>query len=644
MMGRQNSNINILLVDDEPVNLQILVELLGKEGYKTVFALEGKTAIEVAKKQKPDLILLDIMMPGMDGFAVCAKLKSLKETKDIPVIFISALSSAEDKVNGFKAGGLDYIPKPFEPAEVIARVNTHLSLHFSQMNLADTNKRFSQAQDELKELNAELENRIEACTVEVIQANEQFLESEEINSIIMQTAPDAIISTNENGIVISCNEAAKTMFGCGIESLNNRNISEVIPMLDKKELKRVIREKQNSRIGNTVEMFAVKPDGSEMPIEISLSYNESKDKKYYIIIIRDISNRITNEANLKRYEALLAETGRIVKIGGWEVDIVTEKMIWTDETYHIHELPLTYQPNINEGINFYHPDSLPIITTAYNNAVEKGESYDLELKFITAKNNEIWVRTQGKPILENGKVVKLYGTFQDITQQREALEKLERNERLLSETGRLAKVGGWEIDLLSNESTWTDQTCRIHEVPIGFSPNLEQSLSFYHPDSLPLIQSVVKQAIDHGTSFDEELRLITAKSNHIWVRAVGQAVMKDGKAIKLFGTFQDITVQKEADDKLKRSELLLSETGRLAKIGGWEIDIANNTSSWTDETFRIHEVPLGTDISVEDGINFYHPDDLPIIQEAVSKAFEVGTPFDEQAELQSFVTYICNFI
>ena len=120
--------IKILLVDDVPENLQILQRTLAPGGYNLSLAQNGEAALDIVSKARPDLILLDIMMPGMDGFQVCTRLKEKESTRTIPIIFITARSHAEDIVKGFKLGCVDYITKPFNFDEVRARVRTHAQL------------------------------------------------------------------------------------------------------------------------------------------------------------------------------------------------------------------------------------------------------------------------------------------------------------------------------------------------------------------------------------------------------------------------------------------------------------------------------------------------------------------------------------
>ncbi len=121
------SKPTILLVDDEPVNLRVLKQLLGPH-YSLVFAKNGEEALRIVGEQHPNLILLDVMMPGMTGFEVCQRLKQNDATSTIPVIFVTALNEEHDETEGFNVGGVDYITKPISPSIVLARVKTHLSL------------------------------------------------------------------------------------------------------------------------------------------------------------------------------------------------------------------------------------------------------------------------------------------------------------------------------------------------------------------------------------------------------------------------------------------------------------------------------------------------------------------------------------
>ena len=134
-----NSSSSILIVDDVEDNLEILGDLLTFDGYNVLTALSGEEALKKVYESRPDLILLDILMPGMDGFEVCTALKADESTKDIPVVFVSSMTDIDSKVNGFKVGGIDYINKPFQHAEILVRVNTHITMLCLRRHLEEKN-------------------------------------------------------------------------------------------------------------------------------------------------------------------------------------------------------------------------------------------------------------------------------------------------------------------------------------------------------------------------------------------------------------------------------------------------------------------------------------------------------------------------
>ncbi len=135
----------ILLVDDSPTNLNVLSGFLGKFNYKLLFASSGERAIEVAEAAVPDMILLDVMMPGIDGYETCRRMKSSEKLNEIPVLFLSALDTVNDKVKGFESGGVDYISKPFQREELLARVKMHLELY----RIRSENRRYANEMEAL---------------------------------------------------------------------------------------------------------------------------------------------------------------------------------------------------------------------------------------------------------------------------------------------------------------------------------------------------------------------------------------------------------------------------------------------------------------------------------------------------------------
>lgn len=196
------ANYKILIVDDSPTNLSLIVDYLEDYGLNILIAEDGKSSLERAKYAKPNIILLDVLMPGIDGYETCTFLKQDSETQDIPVIFMTALSSIEDKVKGFEVGAVDYVIKPIQPEEVLARIKLHLKLRFmsqavaqknkilkieveqrkiAQNKLSETNSRLEQeikekitTQKALQKLNFDLENRVKERTILLANSNKKL--------------------------------------------------------------------------------------------------------------------------------------------------------------------------------------------------------------------------------------------------------------------------------------------------------------------------------------------------------------------------------------------------------------------------------------------------------------------------------------
>lgn len=153
---------HIMVVDDTPVNLYLLEEVLRGAGYRVAAFPSGDLALRAASKRPPDLILLDIMMPGMDGYEVCRLLKASEQLRDIPVIFISALHATGDKVRAFSRGGVDFVTKPFQETEILARVRAQVELLSLRRQLAEHNKK--------------LEDLVAEKTSELVDANARLVE------------------------------------------------------------------------------------------------------------------------------------------------------------------------------------------------------------------------------------------------------------------------------------------------------------------------------------------------------------------------------------------------------------------------------------------------------------------------------------
>ena len=250
---KQMTKSTVLTVDDNPVNLVELTDLLDEAGFVVLRAESGETALERAESNQPDLILLDVLMPGLDGFTTCQKLKANPATRDIPVLFMTALTATADKVKGFQVGAVDYITKPFQYEEVIARVQTHLTLQKLKLEL---------------------------------QENEERL------SIIFGNTMDAILTIDDSGRITMFNSAAEQMFRCKATDCIGGSVDRFLSP----ELYKTLANFRNSvpaqqAIWISEGLTAKRVDDEIFPIEASLSRVEAKGQQMFILIIRDINER-----------------------------------------------------------------------------------------------------------------------------------------------------------------------------------------------------------------------------------------------------------------------------------------------------------------------------------------------------------------
>jgi DNA-binding response OmpR family regulator len=241
---RQPQPEQILLVDDNVTNLQVLHQTLDGRGYKLLVAKNGASALAIAEKAKPSLILLDIMMPEMDGYEVCRRLKGNPALSDIPIIYLSALKDTEDTVKGLELGAVDYIGKPFQPEEVIARVNTHLTINSLKRMLAEKNQ-------ELQSTNRQLlkQTRYLNTYLTVSSMVSQCLDPHELLEAVLNVVLETV-SAEEASVLLLDEDQANFRF-YGIEGPAKQGLMSVTFPADK-GIAGSILQTQKSEVVNDV--------------------------------------------------------------------------------------------------------------------------------------------------------------------------------------------------------------------------------------------------------------------------------------------------------------------------------------------------------------------------------------------------------
>ncbi|MGB7890498.1 MAG: EAL domain-containing protein [Microcoleus sp.] len=276
---------NILIVDDLPDNLRLLRDTLRAEGYKVRSAITGAMALRAAQSPSTELILLDIKLPDIDGYEVCRQLKSDERTAEIPIIFLSALNETFNKVQGLAAGGVDYIAKPFQVEEVLARVETHLTIRRLQQKLQKQNLRL------LREI--EERQRLE----------ESLFAEKELAQVTLQSIGDAVITTDAQGRVRYLNPIAERLTGWKTHDVQGVPFSTVFLIVDQvtrepveNPINMALLEERIVTLANNTILIA--DDGTEYPIADSAA--PIRDRQGQIIGAVIVFHDVTESRYLTR--------------------------------------------------------------------------------------------------------------------------------------------------------------------------------------------------------------------------------------------------------------------------------------------------------------------------------------------------------
>jgi PAS domain S-box-containing protein len=316
---------DILIVDDEIPNLQLLTQVLSDAGYQALRSIKRpKLAIESALAQPPSLILLDVRMPEMDGFEVCRRLKEEEQTRDIPIIFVSALQDVQDRVRGFEAGGVDFISKPFQEKEVLARVQTHLALRNTQLHLEDlVAQRTAKLTVTNKTLEAEIGERKKA--EDELRRGRDYLKN------LTNSMGDAVFSVKMPERKIEwINDSAFDILGYDPEELIGKTTEFLYPnrkdFLDfGDKLTGAVAEGKD--IVQIAQFFRRK-SGETFPVEITLTIHKKKGEVDSITgIVRDITERKQMEEAIKESE----ERYRGLSEAAFEAIFISEKGVCLEQ-------------------------------------------------------------------------------------------------------------------------------------------------------------------------------------------------------------------------------------------------------------------------------------------------------------------------
>ena len=294
---------------------------------------------------------------------------------------------------------------------------------------------------------------------------------------------------------------------------------------------------------------------------------------------------------------------------------------------------LSYEECLGLGWhNAVHPEDRAAVLSAWERASAGQHELVMEFRIASTDGRERVVRVMSKPILTSeGDVIGHVGLIEDVTDHR-AQRKLQRERDLLiNQTSELAKVGGWELNLLTDKVTWSEQTRLIHGLPAGYQPQLDTAVELYTEQSREDIRRAFHHLMNEGAAFDMELQLVKADGASRWVRVVGDAEWVDGKPVRMRGAIQDI------DDSIRQRLALESAHERITiatdsgDVGVWEWNVGTNSLEWTPQMSKLYGIdPADKPLDFQEWVERVHPDDKDLVLDTLAKAVTSGDDLEQE--------------
>ena len=532
----------ILVIDDNQDNLTVLKALIMEAFPLAVVlsAISGRRGLDIAAKEEPDVILLDIFMPGMDGYEVCRRLKADKQLCDIPVVFITAIkNSKESRVKALECGAEAFLSKPVDDIELTAQIRAMLKIRDASIVKKHENEHLAQL--------------VEESSRDLIRSEAKYRQ-------IAENVLDVVWTADLEMRTTYISPSVEKMLGESPEAYMRKGIEERFTPSSLKTIYKVISEeleiekdlnsiKNRSRIIELEHYWAV---GKVIWVSMHISFLRDENQKAigFHGVSRDITQRKQMEEQLNQNLRDLLESQRIAHLGTWRLDLATNQVVWSEELYKMYGFdPALPPPPYTEHMKMFTPESWEKLSTAFEITRTSGIPYKLELetKKKDGSNGWMWVRGEAEKDSQ-GNIITLWGAAQDITE----FKKLE-NERM-------------KFFLLAESSSEFIGMCDLDMNPLYVNPAGRSLVGlpdmaaacqvkvqdYYFPEDQRFIAEEFFPRVLHNGCGDVEIRLRHFQTGEaIWMYYYLFSVLNEsGTPIGWATVSHDITKRKETENEL----------------------------------------------------------------------------------------------
>ena len=611
----------VLIVDDSLTNLAAFSEYLARLNCEVLVAINGVDALAQLEERKPDIILLDVIMPGIDGFETCRRIKKNPETKDIPLIFMTTLADTVDKVRGLSLGAVDYITKPFQEEEVVARIKTHITVNRLQKELRAQNTWLQQEIKERREAEDELQRR-----------NHELLYSETRFRDLVMSLSDWVWECDDRFFLTYSSDRVLDLLGYEVEEVVGKTPFEFMSIEETTDFETTLTQCMSDKAPLAdLEHWVYHKEGHSICLQTSglpvfdhmgrvIGYRgASKDvterkqmeqiaREYNTMLEMEVAERTGElEENNQRLEKEIAERQQIeaalrlseerlnlaihgAHYGIWDWSLDSDELYLSPRWksllgYEEHELSNTSA----ERARLIHPeDQSQAETAAQDYLAGKAPMYENIFRMQHKNGQYLWMLERGVAVWDELREhpIRFVGTLMDLTSQKQAETGLQESEERFELALRASDEGIWDWSLKHNSVSFSNGWKHMlgygeHEIPEQFN----EWQSRLHPDDQPRVMSAISDYLDKKQpTYRTVYRLRTRDDNWLWVLDRGIATWDgQGEATRFVGSCVDITDFKHTELQLRQRNEHCARVLQTIREAYWEWDRINNRAYFSPQ-------------------------------------------------------------